>query len=166
MNNDFGLSLDNVRMYAIDDYSTPDNWHDLGYELQYTFSAFLDNITRNSEREIFLQTIIDTFLRSFTLTQDHVRYLRYVDEVRRQILYRAFGVSPDEEAKKQPFKFIILTFYDKGPLDLRILKKLEDEINRIAISNRTRVELTKLVIIPRSKAAISSKIQNVLHDEN
>jgi hypothetical protein len=166
VNNDFGLSLDNVRMYAIDNYSTPDNWHNLGYELQYTFFAYLDNITRNSEREIFLQTIIDTFLQSFALTQDHVHYLRYVDEARRQVLYRAFGVSRDELAKEQPFKFIILIFYDKGPLDLRILKKSEDEINRIAISNRTRVELTKLVIIPRSKATISSKIKNIHYNEN
>jgi hypothetical protein len=166
MINSFGLSLDNVIRYELDNYSTPDNWHGLGYELQYNFSAFLENIARNSECEKFIQTIIDTCLQSFNLTHDRLHYLRYVDEAQVEVLYRLIGISREEQSMQQPFRFIILIFYDKGALDIRILKKLEDEINRIAIINRVRIELTRLLIIPRSKETISAKINNTRHYEN
>ncbi len=166
MNNDFGFSIDHALMYSIDDYSTPDNWHELGFELQYTFSAFLNNIVSNTEREKFLQTLLDTFSRIFSLSGNRLGYHRWVDSPRVRLLYKVFGISPDEEANKQPFKFVIFIYHDKGAFDLRILKKLEDEINRIAIINRTRVELTNLVIIPRSKETISSKIKKIGNNKN
>ena len=93
-------------------------------------------------------------------------YHRWVDDARVRLLYEAFDISPEEEANKQPFKFVILVFHDKGAFDLRILKRLEDEINRIAILNRTRVELTKLVIIPRSRETISAKIDGIGGSKN
>src|SRR4030067_3825235 len=117
MADDFGLSLHNVRRYEIDDYSTPDHWRDLGFELQYNFSIFWDNLILKRECENFIRSIIDCFLYTFSLTQEHLHYMRYVDEAKIQLLYKTLGLSRDGQAHGQPFKFILLIFFDKGPLD-------------------------------------------------
>lgn len=160
MKNNPGLYIDHALIYAIDNYSTPDNWYNLGFELQYDFAAYFENNIPNSERETFIAALINTFLSAFKLPEDHLRYFRWVDDALVNFLYKALGISPEEEAEKQPFKFVILLFHNKGPFDLRILKQLEDEIDHIASAKCIRLEITKFIIIPRSKEAIAKKVSN------
>ncbi|MFC2004850.1 DUF6717 family protein [Chloroflexota bacterium] len=155
-----GFSANDTFMYAIDDYSTPDKWYKLGFELQYSLSATLDDIVTIGERDIFIQKLINTFMRVFSLRNNQMRYHRWVDDSLVRVLHEVFDVAVDEEAVEQPFRFYIRVFHDKGPFDLRILKQLESEINQIAIINRARVKLTKLIIIPRSRETIASKINS------
>lgn len=162
--NNPGFSKDNATAYSLDAYSTPDRWYGLGYELQYDFLAFFDNIPDPVGQKKFLYKLKDVFVKSFVMTEDHFRFWRWVDDGGVNLMYRIFGISPEEEAKKQPFKFVIIVYHDKRPFDLRVLKDLEDGINEIALSNNVRVELTRLLIIPRSEETIQAKIHNEINE--
>lgn len=161
----FGFSRDTALLYSLDDYSTPDNWHELGYELQYNLVVFFNKIVRETDRETFMGKLVDVFWHSLALSKDHYCFGRYKDDVFAELLENTFGASIDEDSKMQPpfdsmrgLNFIV--YWDKGRFDLRLLKRLEDELNNTAVLNYATVFLTGLVIIPRSRETIIAKIND------
>jgi len=162
----FGFSRDTTLLYSLDNYSTPDNWNGLGYELQYELVVFFNRIVREAERMEFLISLMDIFSHSFSLSQHHVVMGVISDDRLSEILENAFGVPLDEGKNMQPpFDMIrgvqYRVLWDKGRLDLRILDRLENEIDSIATLNHARVTLTNLVIIPRSAETIAKKINEI-----
>ena len=167
----FGLSRDTALLYSLDDYSTPDNWHGLGYELQYDLVVFFNKIVRETERMEFLLTLSAIFSHSFSIPQNHVTMGLIPDDKLSDLLENAFGVPLDESDKMQPpfdmfrgIQFIVL--WDRGRLDLRILNRLENEIDSIAIINHAQVALANLIIIPRSSETIAKQLKEIPGSEN
>jgi len=82
------------------------------------------------------------------------------------LLEGAFGAPLDEGNKMQPpFNMLrglqFRVIWDKGRLDLRILERLENEIDSVAILNHARVVLANLIIIPRSADTIVAKLKEI-----
>lgn len=162
----FGLSRDTALLYSLDNFSNPDYWYDLGYELQYDLVVFFHKIVREVERTEFLMTLSSTFSHSFSVPQNHVTMGLISDDSLSDLLEGAFGVPLDEGNKMQP-PFDMLrglqyrVIWDKGRLDLRILERLENEIDSVAILNHARVVLANLIIIPRSAETIAAKLKEI-----
>lgn len=162
----FGFSHDTALLYSLDNYSTPDNWHGLGYELQYELVVFFKRIVRETERMEFLLTLTDIFSHSFSIPQNHVAMGVIPDDRLSDVLENAFGTTLDESNNMQPpFDMIkgiqYRVLWDKGRLDMRILNRLESEIDSVAVINHARVTLANLVIIPRSAETIAKKIDEI-----
>jgi len=162
----FGFSHDTALLYSLDNYSTPDNWHDLGYELQYELVVFFNKIVRETERMEFLFTLTEIFLHSFSLPQGRVVMGVMSDDKLSDMLINAFGTPLDESNNMQPpFDMVkgiqYRVLWDRGRLDLRILNRLENEIDSIAAINHARVTLANLVIIPRSAETMAKKIDEI-----
>ncbi len=162
----FGLSRDTALLYSLDNYSTPDNWHGLGYELQYELVVFFSKIVRETERMEFLLTLAAIFSHSFSISQNHIAMDYFPDDKLSDLLENAFGVPLNEGDKMQPpfdmlkgIQFRVL--WDRGRLDLRILERLENEIDSVAILNHARVVLANLIIIPRSADTIVAKLKKI-----
>ena len=143
MSNYYGCFVNPEHRYDLDDYSTPDEWRGVGYELQYDVLTHLADFATTRAKELFLQEVIDTFLKVFNLPGNRIRYFRW---------------HSNEQDIKQPFTFIVLVYYDKGPFNLRTLNRLEVAMDRVAVENHTRVVIDRLLIIPRSKETITWKI--------
>jgi len=138
----------------------------LGYELQYDLVIIFHKIVREVERMEFLLTLSSTFSHSFSLPQNHVTMGLYSDDSLSKLLEGAFGVPLDEGNKMQPpfdmlrgLQYIVI--WDKGRLDLRVLARLENEINSVAILNHARIVLANLIIIPRSAETIAAKLKEI-----
>ena len=162
----FGLSRGKALLYSLDNYSRPDNWHGIGYELQYELVVFFNKIVRETDRIEFLSTLPATFSHSFSIPQDHVVMELIPDDKLSDLLENAFGIPLDEDSKMQPpfdmlrgIQFRVL--WDRGRFDLRILNRLENEIDSIAVINHSQVVLANLIIIPRSSATIGSKLKEI-----
>ncbi len=162
----FGLLRDTALLYSLDNFSNPDDWHDLGYELQYELVVFFHKIVREVERTEFLMTLASTFSHSFSIPQNHVTMGLISDDSVSDLLEGAFGAPLDEGNKMQP-PFDMLrglqyrVIWDKGRLDMRILERLENEIDSVAILNHARVVLANLIIIPRSAETIAAKLKEI-----
>lgn len=167
----FGLSRDTALLYSLDNFSNPDYWYDLGYELQYDLVVFFHKIVREVERTEFLMMLSSTFSHSFSVPQNHVTMGLISDDSLSDLLEGAFGVPLNEGNKMQP-PFDMLRglqyriIWDKGRLDLRILERLENEIDSVAILNHARVVLANLIIIPRSAETIAAKLKEISGLEN
>ncbi len=122
-NSMFGLSRDTALLYSLDNYSTPDNWHGLGYELQYELVVFFNKIIREAERMEFLLTLAAIFSHSFSVPQNHIAMDYFLDDKLSDLLENAFGVPLNEGDKMQPpfdmlrgIQFSVL--WERGRLDL------------------------------------------------
>jgi len=167
----FGLSRNTALLYTLDDFSTPDNWHSLGYELQYELVVFFNKIVRETERMEFLLTLPAIFSHSFSIPQNHVAMDLIPDDKLSDLLENAFGVPLNEGDKMQPpfdmlrgIQFRVL--WDRGRLDLRILNRLENEIDSIAVINHAHVALANLIIIPRSSETIAKQLKEISGSED
>jgi hypothetical protein len=167
----FGFSRDTALLYSLDNFSNPDNWYDLGYELQYDLVVFFHKIVRDMERAEFLITLASTFSHSFSVPQNHVTMGIISNDSLSDLLEDAFGESLDEGRKMQPpfdnrrgLQFRVI--WNKGRLDLRMLKRLENEIDSEAKLNHAFVALANLVIIPRSAKTITAKLKEISAPED
>ena len=163
-NRPFGFYRNRALMYHLDKDSTLDHWHNIGYELEYTFAIHFNKIVREIDRVNFLGKIIDVFTNTFALGDWHYQLGVPAEEEVWELLEGSFGIPHGERNKLEPpfnniSGFLFKVFWDKGRLDLRILKRLEDEMNNIAILNQATVELASLIIIPRPRDTITSKVQ-------
>ena len=138
----FGFYRDRALAYSLDNHSRLDKWHYMGYELQYHFSVHFYETVKQEDRRKFLDILLAVFQNSFGLPRDGHCQLGVSD----------LGIS----------EHVLKVFWDKGRFDLRILKRLEDEISNVAILNRATVELVSLIIIPRSRETTASKIRGKL----
>jgi len=170
-NSTFGLSRDTALLYSLDNYSTPDNWQGLGYELQYELVVFFNKIVRETERMEFLLMLAAIFSHSFSIPQNHIAMDYFPDDKLSDLLENAFGVPLNEGGKMQPpfdmlrgIQFRVL--WDGGRLDLRILNRLENEIDSIAVINHAQVALVNLIIIPRSSKTIAAKLDEISDSGN
>jgi hypothetical protein len=169
--NAFGFSCDTALLYSLDNFSNPDNWYDLGYELQYDLVVFFHKIVRDVERAEFLIKLASTFSHSFSVPQNHVTMGLVSDDSLSDLLEGAFGVPLDEGNKLQPpfdnlrgLQFRVI--WNKGRLDLRMLKRLENEIDSEAKLNHACVALANLIIIPRSAETITAKLKEISASED
>ena len=135
----FGFFCSRTLAYSLDNHSRLDKWHYMGYELQYHFSVHFYETVKQEDRKKFLDMLLGVFQNCFGLPRDGHCQLGVSD----------IGIS----------EHVLKVFWDKGRLDLRLLKRLEDEINNVAILSRTTVELVSLIIIPRSRETIGRKIR-------
>ena len=138
----YGFYRDRTLAYSLDNHSRLDKWHYMGYELQYHFSIHFYETVKQEDRRKFLDTLLGVFQNSFGLPRDGHCQLGVSD------------ISISEHVLK--------VYWDKGRLDLRVLKRLEDEINNVAILNRATVELISLILIPRSRETTALKIRGKL----
>jgi hypothetical protein len=165
-NTTFGFSRDSALLYSLDNYSTPDNWQGLGYELQYELVVFFSKIIREVERMEFLLLIWDVFSHSFCLPQERVAMGIISDERLSDILENAFSTPLDTGNKMQPpFDMIrgiqYRVLWHSGRLDLRLLNRLENELNSVAAVNHAWIFLANLIIIPRSPETMAKKISEI-----
>ena len=135
----FGFSRSQTLAYSLDNYSRPDKWYYVGYELQFRYNIHFHRTVKKEDRTGFLGVLLDAFKSSFGLVKDAHFQL--------------------EESGSKISEYLMKVLWDKGRLDLRMLNRLEDEINNVAILNRATVELVSLIIIPRSKETIALKIK-------
>ncbi len=119
----------------------------------------------------FLFTLAAIFSHSFSIPQNHVTMDFISDDKLSDLLEKAFGVPLDEGDKMQPpfdmlrgIQFRVL--WDIGRLDLRILNRLENEIDSVAVINHAQVTLVNLIIIPRSSKTIAAKLKEISGSEH
>ncbi len=138
----FGFDRSKAKAYHLDNYSTPDNWFHMGYEIEYTFNIKFQEEKEWADKREFLGEILKIFDNNFgPMDGDHYK----------------LDVPPDNIGE-----YLIKVFWDKGSFNLNILNSLENEVNKIAILNHTTVELIALIIIPRSREKLVLKIQGKL----
>ena len=142
----FGFDRSRALEYLLDNVSRPDKWYYVGYELQYIFTIHFHATVTEEDETKFLEMLLDAFQSSFGLPSDG---------------HYKFDVPPKNVANNVE-GFLLKIFWDKGRLDLRILKRLEDEIHNVATLNKATVELVSLIIIPRSRGTIALKIMGKL----
>jgi len=114
----------------------------------------------------FLLTLAAIFAHSFSIRQNHVTMGLILDDRLSDLLENAFGAPLDEGNKMQPpfhmlrgIQFRVL--WDRGRLDLRILNRLENEVDSVAILNHAHIFLANLIIIPRSGETIAAKLDEI-----
>ena len=160
----FGFRRNSALLYHLDKDSTPDDWHDIGYELEYTFTVHFNKIVREIDRVDFLGKIMEVFTNTYALGDGHYQLGVPAEEELWELLESSFGIPHGEHNKLEPpfnniSGFLFKVFWDKGRFDLRILNRLEDELNNVAILNQATVELVGLMIIPRARETITAKVK-------
>jgi len=138
----FGFFQSRTLAYSLDNHSRLDKWHHMGFEMQYHFSVHYYEGVKEIDRKKFLGVLMNVFQTCFGLPKDGHCKLGASD----------IGTS----------EHVVKVFWDKGRLDLRLLKRLEDEINNISILSRATVDLVSLIIIPRSRETLGMKIHGMI----
>ncbi|MBI4187932.1 MAG: hypothetical protein HY529_01870 [Chloroflexi bacterium] len=98
----------------------------------------------------------------FGLGDGHVKINPPSGEFILGILEKDYGLKPHAIKILPPYDdysaFQINVLWDKGRLDLRILTRLQSEVNSVSKLKCANVELVSLCIIPRSRETMVSKL--------
>lgn len=118
----------------------------------------------NGARDAYKVAVRWTYVSEQKL--NHIAMDLIPDDKLSDLLENAFGVPLNEGDKMQPpFDMLrgiqLRVLWDRGRLDLRILNRLENEIDSIAVINHAQVALANLIIIPRSSETIAKQLKEI-----
>lgn len=116
--------------YQVDCISSPDNWG-IGHEIVYRL-IFYTQDTR------LLEKFRAVFKKAFGLSQQHYD-IAQATEVGSSVFWRVY--------------------WDRGELDLRLLEKCENGLDKAAEVGGTRIVVVQMMIIPRSLDYIHQAVE-------
>ena len=134
----FSLNRSRIWQYIIDNVSNPDGWQ-FGFEIVYRVEFYF----HEDGQEDHLRDVAEfqeVFKHAFDLSVEHYE----------------FGPSRPVSSTYGPAYWRV--YWDKGPLDLRILGRCEAELHTAALMRHVTVELISLAVIPRSLAYIGQQV--------
>lgn len=128
-----GLAYWKDNVYQIDYFSSPDAWK-IGFEVVYRLSFSTDERQPNDDR------LADGFRKAFK---------------------KAFNLSDSHYELNQWGGLSVYwrVYWDRKGFDLRLLRKCEDNLNKFAENNNSRIVLLEMTVVPRSRRYIRNMLK-------